>query len=183
MTTDTDTAALRTRLEAIVKEAEDTEEQAAAARRRVQATRLVLEEEETKAAALEQTAIAARQCVSTSSSAAASASQIVPATSSSYEDTVVDGLHLQATAVLNVRQLVNVVLDSFTNYASWRDLMEQALQCYALIEHVTADAPSNARVDSDGQCHPQLDQQFHLVGASSSGPGTWLYGVPPLARH
>jgi hypothetical protein len=143
MTTDTDTTALRTRLEAIVKEAEDTEEQAAAARRRVQATRLVLEEEETKAAALEQTAIAARQCVSTSSSAAASASQIVPATSSSYEDTVVDGLHLQAAAVLNVRQLVNVVLDSFTNYASWRDLMEQALQCYALIEHVTADAPSN----------------------------------------
>jgi hypothetical protein len=38
---------------------------------------------------------------------------------------------------------VNIVFDSFTNYASWRDLMEQALQRYALIEHVAADALSN----------------------------------------
>jgi hypothetical protein len=44
--------------------------------------------------------------------------------------------------VLNVRQLVNIVLDS-TNYASWRDLMEQAIQRYALIKHVTDDTPSN----------------------------------------
>jgi hypothetical protein len=46
--------------------------------------------------------------------------------------------------VLNVRQLVNIVLDSSsTNYASWRDLMEQTLQRYALIKHVTDDTPSN----------------------------------------
>jgi hypothetical protein len=46
--------------------------------------------------------------------------------------------------VLNVRQLVNIVLDSSsTNYASWRDLMEQALQRYALIKHVTDDTLSN----------------------------------------
>jgi hypothetical protein len=45
--------------------------------------------------------------------------------------------------VLNVRQLVNIVLDSSTNYASWRDLMERALQRYALIKHVTDDTPSN----------------------------------------
>jgi hypothetical protein len=45
--------------------------------------------------------------------------------------------------VLNVCQLVNIVLDSSTNYTSWRDLMEQALQRYALIKHVTDDAPSN----------------------------------------
>jgi hypothetical protein len=45
--------------------------------------------------------------------------------------------------VLNVRQLVNIVVNSSTNYASWRDLMEQALQRYALIKHVTDDAPSN----------------------------------------
>jgi hypothetical protein len=45
--------------------------------------------------------------------------------------------------VLNVRQLVNIVFDSSTNYSSWRDLMEQALQRYALIKHVTDDAPSN----------------------------------------
>jgi hypothetical protein len=54
MTTDTDTAALRTRLESIIKEAKDVEEKAAAAAcHRVQAARLLLEEEETKAAALE----------------------------------------------------------------------------------------------------------------------------------
>jgi hypothetical protein len=45
--------------------------------------------------------------------------------------------------VLNVRQLVNIVLDSSsTNYAYCRDLMEQALQRYALLEHVTDDTPS-----------------------------------------
>jgi hypothetical protein len=130
MTTNTDTATLRTRLEAIIKEAEDAKEKAAAACRRVQAVRLLIEEEETKAA---------RRRVPTSSSAAPSASQIVPAISSSYEDTVVAGLHLQTAAVLNVCQLVNIVLDSSsTNYTSWRDLMEQALQRYALIEHVMA---------------------------------------------
>jgi hypothetical protein len=141
MPDDIEAAALHARLEAIVKEAEA---QAAAARRRVQAARLLLEE--SKAAALEQTATAARQRVpssSSSSSSPAAASQLVPTASSTYEDTVVVGLHLQAAAVLNVRQLVNIVLDSSTNYASWRDLMEQALQRYALIKHITDDAPSN----------------------------------------
>jgi hypothetical protein len=38
---------------------------------------------------------------------------------------------------------VNIVLDSSTNYVSWRDLMEQALQSYALIKHVMDDAPSD----------------------------------------
>ncbi len=37
---------------------------------------------------------------------------------------------------------MNIVLDSSTNYASWRDLMEQALQRYALLKHVT-DATSS----------------------------------------
>jgi uncharacterized membrane protein YgcG len=142
MTADTNAAALWTRLEAIVKEAEDTEEKAAAACRRVQAARLLLEEEETKAAALEQTATTARQRVLTPS-AATSASQIVPTTSSSYEDTVIASLHLQAATILNVHQLVNIILDFSTNYASWCDLMEQALQRYALIKHVTDDTPSN----------------------------------------
>jgi hypothetical protein len=41
-----------------------------------------------------------------------------PTASSTYEDTVVAELHLQAAAVLNVRQLVNIVLDSSTNYVS-----------------------------------------------------------------
>jgi hypothetical protein len=69
--------------------------------------------------------------------------QLVPTASSTYEDTIVAGLHLQAAAVLNVHQQVNIILDSSTNYASWRDLIEQALQRYALIEHVTDDTPSN----------------------------------------
>jgi hypothetical protein len=48
---DTDVAALRARLETIVKKAEDAEAQAAAAHHHVQAARLL--EEESKAAALE----------------------------------------------------------------------------------------------------------------------------------
>jgi hypothetical protein len=80
---------------------------------------------------------------SSSSSSSSPAAQLVPTATSTYEDTVIAGLHLQAAIVLNVRQLVNIVLDSSTNYASWRDLMEQALQRYALIKHVTNDAPSN----------------------------------------
>jgi hypothetical protein len=144
MPDDIEAAALRARLEAIVKEAEDAEALAGAARHRVQAARLL--HEESKAAALEQTATAARQRVpssSSSSSSPAAASQLVPTASSTYEDTVVAGLHLHAAAVLNVRQLVNIVLDSSTNYASWHDLMEQDLQRYALIKHVTDDAPSS----------------------------------------
>jgi hypothetical protein len=129
----------------IVKKAEDTEAQATAARRHVQAVRLLLEEE-SKATALEQMAIAGHQRVpslSSSSSSPVVASQLVPTASSTYEDTVVARLHLQAATMLNVRQLVNIILDSSTNYASWRDLMERALQRYALIKHVTDDAPSN----------------------------------------
>jgi hypothetical protein len=56
---------------------------------------------------------------------------------------IVARLHLQVAAMLNVRQLVNIVLDSSTNYARWHDLMEQALQRYALIKHGTDDALSN----------------------------------------
>jgi hypothetical protein len=143
MPDDTEVAALSARLEAIVKKVDDAEAQAATAHRRIQAAHLLLEEE-SKAAALEQTTTAARQRVpssSSSSSAPAAASQLVPTASSTYEDTIVVGLHLQATTVSNVRQLVNI--DSSTNYASWRDLMEQALQRYALIKHVTDDSPSN----------------------------------------
>jgi hypothetical protein len=45
--------------------------------------------------------------------------------------------------VLNIRQLMNIVLDSSsTIYACWCDLIEQALQCYALLEHVTNDTSS-----------------------------------------
>jgi hypothetical protein len=140
----TEAAALRARLEAIINEAEDAEVQATAAHRRVQAARLLTEE--SKATALEQTAIATHQRVPSSPSSTSSPSAaplLVPTASSTYEDTVVARLHLQAVAILNVRQLVNIVLDSSsTNYTYWRDLMEQALQRYALLEYVTDDTPS-----------------------------------------
>jgi hypothetical protein len=71
MPNDTEAAALRARLEAIIKEAEDAEAQATAARRRVQAARLLLEVE-SKATALQQTATAARQRVPSSSSSLSS---------------------------------------------------------------------------------------------------------------
>jgi G:T/U-mismatch repair DNA glycosylase len=93
MSDDTEAAALRARLEAIVKKVEDIEAQATAARRHVEAVRLLLEEE-SKATALEQMAIAIRQRVpslSSSSSSPAAASQLVPTASSTYEDTVVAG--------------------------------------------------------------------------------------------
>jgi hypothetical protein len=59
MLDNTEAAALRARLEAIVKEAEDAETQAATARHRIHAAHLLLEEEESKATTLEQTATAA----------------------------------------------------------------------------------------------------------------------------
>jgi hypothetical protein len=145
MLDDTKAAALCARLEIIIKEAEGAEAQTAAARRCVQAARLLLKEE-SKAATLEQTATVAHQRVpssSLSSSSPAVASQLVLTASSTYEDTVVARLHLQTATVLNVRQLVNIILDSSTNYVSWRDLMEQALQRYTLIKHVTDNALSN----------------------------------------
>jgi hypothetical protein len=126
----------RARLEAIIKEAKDAKVHVAAAHRRVQAARLLLEEE-SKATTLEQAATAVRQRVlslPSSSSFSIVASHLVPTASSTYEDTVVTGLYLQVAAVLNVCQLVNIVLDSSsTNYACWHDLIEQALQRYALI--------------------------------------------------
>jgi hypothetical protein len=67
---------------------------------------------------------------------------LIPTASSTYEDTIIAGLHLQVATVFNVCQLVNIILDSSTNYACYRDLMEQALQRYALLEHVTDDTPS-----------------------------------------
>jgi hypothetical protein len=106
MSDDTEVAVLRARLKAIVKKVEDTEAQAA---------RLLVEK--SKAAALEQTATTACQRVPSSSSPVA-ASRLISTASSTYEDTIVVRLHLQAAAVLNVRQLVNIVLDSSTNYAS-----------------------------------------------------------------
>jgi hypothetical protein len=116
MLDDTETTTIRAWLEAIIKEAENIEAQVVAARHHVQAARLLL-----KATVLEQTATAAHQRVSSSPSSVSSpaaAPPLVPTGFSTYEDTIIAGLHLQTVAVLNVRQLVNIVLDSSsTNYA------------------------------------------------------------------
>jgi hypothetical protein len=65
------------------------------------------------------------QCFVQLASFPAVAPPLVPTTSSTYKKTVVAGLYLQAATVLNVRQLVNIVLDSSsTNYVCWRDLMK-----------------------------------------------------------
>jgi hypothetical protein len=109
-----DAAALKAKLDALVKDVEEAEEKAVAACRRARAARTLLEEEQA-AAALEKAAIAARQLVPGSSSGTIHTSP----TSSSYEETVVADLHLQAAAILNVRSLVNIVLDSTsTTYSS-----------------------------------------------------------------
>jgi hypothetical protein len=186
MPDDNEAATLCARLEAIIKEVKDTKVQVAVARCRVQTARLL--EEESKAIALEQTAIAAHRRVPSSHSTASSptaASSLVLTASSTYEDTVIAGLHLQAAAVINVHQLVNIVLNSSSiSYASWRDPMEQALQRYALLQHVTDDTPSTdlGWIQMDNIC-PQLDQQLHLGGSLPGVPGTRLHGAPPPARH
>jgi hypothetical protein len=135
-----DAAALKAKLDALIKDGEEVEEKAVAARRRARAAHTLLEEEEQTAAALEKAAVAARQLVPSSSSGTVHTSP----SSSSYEETVVAGLHLQAAAVLNVRSLMNIVLDSTsTAYASWRDLMMMVLECYALLDHVDSDVASS----------------------------------------
>jgi hypothetical protein len=92
------------------------------------------------AAALEKAAVAACWLVPGSSSGTIHTSP----TLSSYEETVVAGLHLQAAAVLNVRSLVNIVLVSTsTTYSSWHDLMMMVLECYALLDHVNSDDASS----------------------------------------
>jgi hypothetical protein len=132
----TDAAALKAKLDTLVKDAEEAEESAVAARRRARVARTLLEEEQT-AAALEKAAVAARQLVPGSFTGLNHTSP----SSSSYEETVIAGLHLQAAAVLNVRSLVNIVLDS--TYASWRDLMMMVLERYALLDHVNSDVASS----------------------------------------
>jgi hypothetical protein len=167
-----DAATLKAKLAALVK---DAEEKAVAARRCARAARTLLEEEEQTTAALENAAVTARQLVPGSSSSAPHTS---PATSS-YEETIVVGLHLQAAAVLNVHSLVNIVLNSSsTTYASWRDLMMMVLERYTLLDHVDSDvAPSTdpgwRRMDSVvlnwiiNSITPELHQVVRERGATA----------------
>jgi hypothetical protein len=56
-------AALKAKLDALVKDVKEAEEKAVAARRRARAARTLLEEEEQTVATLEKAAVAARQLV------------------------------------------------------------------------------------------------------------------------
>jgi hypothetical protein len=64
----TDAAALKVKLDALIKDVEKAKEKAVAALRRARAARTLLEEEEQASVALEKAAVAARQLVPGSSS-------------------------------------------------------------------------------------------------------------------
>jgi hypothetical protein len=169
-----DATALKAKLDALVKDAEEAEEKVVAARRHARAARTLLEEEQA-AAALEKAAVAALQLVPGSSS---STNHTLPS-SSFYEETIIVGLHLQAAVVLNVRSLVNIVLNSTsTTYASWRDLMMMVLERYALLDHVNSNVASSTdpgwrRMDSvvlnwiSNSITPELHQVVRERGATA----------------
>jgi hypothetical protein len=170
-----DATALKAKLNALIKDAEEAEEKAVAAHRRARAARTLLEEEEQAAAALEKVAVAARQLVPGSSSGP----NHTPPSSSSYEETVISGLHLQAVAVLNVCSLMNIVLDSTsTTYASWHDLIMMVLERYAILDHINSDVASSTdpgwrRMDSvvlnwiSNSITPELHQVVQERGATT----------------
>jgi hypothetical protein len=139
-TGDAAAAAIKAKLDALVKDVEEAKDKAVAAHHHARAARTLLEEEEKTTAAFEKAAVASRQLVPGSSSGTVHTSP----SSSSYEETVVAGLHLQAAAVLNVRSLVNIVLDSTsTAYANLHDLMMMVLECYTLLDHVDSHVASS----------------------------------------
>jgi hypothetical protein len=121
MSSDQETEALRQRLEALVKDADTTEAKAATTRHRVKATRQLLEEEKATANDLERTAVVTKGQLPSSSTSADTSMD------ASYMS-IITNLHLQATVVSNIRQLVSIVLDTTSsNYALWHDLKLMAL--------------------------------------------------------
>jgi hypothetical protein len=134
MPDDTKAAALRARLEAIVNEAEDVEAQDVAASRLPASSRKRSPRPSLWSRRLQLPVSAFHLRLPRPWPRSSSPPPLRPTKTRSS----------LAAAVLNVRQLVNIVLDSCsTNYVSWHDLMEQALQRYALIKNVTDDAQSN----------------------------------------
>jgi hypothetical protein len=59
-----------------------------------------------------------------------------------------------------ISQLVNIILDSSTNYASWRDLMEQALQLTPSLN------------TSRAMLHPMIQGGYGWIASSSTGSTT-----------
>jgi hypothetical protein len=79
--------------------------------------------------------------------------------------------------VLNVRQLVNIVLDTTSlNYTLWRDLMLMTLTRYSLADHIEFDDafPKN------GRCGPLLAHQHNHPGSPSGHLGAWLHCTTPV---
>jgi hypothetical protein len=138
MPLDPETEALWQQLDALAKDFDAAEAKVAAARCRVQAARLLLEEEQVAAAAdLERKAAATKGLLPSSSSSSTTSNMVNGA---AYDSALGTNLHVQATAIPNVRQLVNIVLDTMSsNYAIWRDLMLMALTRYSLADHVLFD--------------------------------------------
>jgi hypothetical protein len=57
-----------------------------------------------------------------------------------YDSTLSTNLHVQATMVPNIHQLVHIMLDTTSsNYTIWRDLMLMALTQYSFTDHVLSN--------------------------------------------
>jgi hypothetical protein len=75
-----------------------------------------------------------------------------------YDSALITNLHVQATTVPNVRQFVNIVLDTTSsNYSIWHDLMLMALARYSLTDHILSndaftDDPVWTRMDAVVLC-------------------------------
>jgi hypothetical protein len=124
-------------LDALVKDVDAAEAKAAAARCRVRATRLLLEEEHATTADLERKAATTKGLLPSSSSSSTTSDMVDGA---AYDSALVSNLHVQAMTIRNVRQWVNIMLDTTSsNYAIWHDLMLMALTRYSLTDHVLSD--------------------------------------------
>jgi hypothetical protein len=103
MPSDPETEALGQQLDALVKHADAAEVKAATTRRCVQAACLLLEEEQAAATNLERKAATTKGLLLSCSSSSTTSDMIDGAI---YDSTLVTNLHIQATAVPNVHQLV-----------------------------------------------------------------------------
>jgi hypothetical protein len=170
----TEAAALKVKLNTLVKDAKEAKVKAVAARCRARAARTLPGGGGADSSRPGEDAIAGRQLVPDSSSSTTHTSSAA----SSYEETVVAGLDLQAAAVLNVRSLMNIILDSSsTTYASWRDLMMMVLKRYA-----------SSTTSTRTSLHPPIWADAGWTASSSTGSATqspwsfikWFGNVVPL---
>jgi hypothetical protein len=103
--------------DALVRDVNTAKAKVAAARHRVQAARLLLEEEQAATVDLERKVATVKGLLPSSSSYSTTSDMVDGA---SYDSALITNLHVQATAVSNVHQLVNIVLD--TTFSQLRHL-------------------------------------------------------------